>query len=300
VSTLVHSPKIDDFGEYLFAIVHGINYAAESNIVETTELALFISAHFLVTNHNMPLHSIESIKRLVIEDGRPMKRGADFLAYTLIDALVDNVMPTIDEMALRAEEIEEEVIQNPHQSTLEAILQFKRSVSRLHRVMAPQREVLNRLSRGEFRVVREQAQIFYRDIYDHVVRIEDLNQSLRDRADNAMSMYLSSLANRQNETMRVLSVVATIFLPLTLLAGIYGMNFDNMPELRVSWAYFAVLGFMAAVVLTVVYFFWAKRWFGWGRRKVIRIRPLTAEPQRLMHYVGELGRLTKKYIEYDE
>jgi magnesium transporter len=222
-----------------------------------------------------------------------MRRGADFLAHALIDALVDNVLPTIDRMSDIAEEIEEEVIHQPQQVTLEAILKLKRSTLRIHRVMAPQREVLNRLSRGEFPLIKGEAQIFYRDIYDHLVRIEDLNQNIRDMADNALSTYLSSVANHQNETMRVLSIVATIFLPLTLLAGIYGMNFEYMPELEWRWGYFAVLGIMGMVIAGVIWRFWSSRWLGWGRKKVSRVRLFSVEPDKLIGYFGHLAKLPR-------
>ena len=290
LSVAVHPPKIDDFGSYLFIMIHGIDYTAESDIVETTELALFLGLHFVISNHRVPLHSVDSVAKLVEDDGRPMMRGPDFLAHALIDALVDNVLPTVDRLSEIAEDIEEEAIRGPHQSTLEAILKFKRSTLHIHRVMAPQREIMNRLSRGEFPIIKQEAQIFYRDIYDHMVRIEDLNQTLRDRADNALATYLSSVSIQQNETMKVLSIVASIFLPLTLVAGIYGMNFDNMPELGWSWAYFGVLGFMATVVAAAMSWFWARRWITWGRRQASRVRPLAVEPRKLVGYVGHLAK----------
>jgi len=290
VSPRIHAPKIDDFGDYLFIIVHGINYTVESDIVETTELAIFLGTHFVVSNHNLPLYCTESVGRLVEDDGRPLRHGADFLAHALIDALVDNVLPTIDNMIEFADEIEEEVIRQPQQSTLEEILKLKRSTLRIHRVMAPQREVLNRLSRGEFPIVKERALIFYRDIYDHVVRIEDLNQMIRERGDSALATYLSSVANRQNEVMKVLSIVATIFLPLALLAGIFGMNFAYMPELGWRWSYFVVLGFMGAVIVGAIYWFWARGWIAARRRKVARFRPFAVERQKLVRYLGHLAK----------
>ena len=288
VSPLIHSPKIDGFGDYIFIAAHGINHVAESDIVETAELALFLGHNFVVSNHNYPLYSVEAVRSLVEDDGRPMKRGADFLAYALIDVLVDNVLPTIDKMSDIAEEIEEHVIHNPQKTILEAIMKLKRSTLRIHRVIAPQREVLNRLSRGEFPIIRAEAHVFYRDIYDHIVRIEDLNQITRDRADNALNTYLSSVANQQNQVMKVLSIVATIFLPLMLLAGIYGMNFENMPELRVSWAYFAVLGFMGIVIVSAIWWFWARRWVGWGHRKFIWTKPFVVEREKLRGYFAKL------------
>lgn len=295
VSPRVHPPKIDDFGDHIFIIIHGINHETESHIVETTELEMFLSAHYVVSNHNFPMYSVDHVKRLVEDDARPMKRGADFLAYALMDTLIDNILPTIDEMGERAEEIEEEVIRSPQQATLEAILQLKRSAVRIHRIAAPQRDVLNRLSRGEFRAIGEQARIFYRDVYDHIMRIEDLNQSVRDRASDALSTYLSSVANRQNETMRVLSIVATIFLPLMLVAGIYGMNFERMPELKWGWGYFAVIGFMATVIVSALLWFRARNWMTWGRRRVAKIRPLRVEPHKLIGYLGNMAKSPKPY-----
>jgi magnesium transporter len=294
VSANIHSPKVDDFGEYLFIIVHGINYAAESEVVETSELNVFLGANFVVSSHNLTMYSIGAVKHSVEANGRVMRQGADFLVHAMIDALIDNVMPAIDRMTEIAEEIEEQVVRNPHPSTLEAVLKLKRSAIRLHRVMAPQREVLNRISRGEFRLVSGDARIFFRDIYDHIVRIEDLNQTVRDMTDNALATYLSSVANRQNEVMKVLSIVAAIFLPLTLLAGIYGMNFENMPELRTQWGYFVVLGVIGAVILTVVLLFWLRGWINWGRRRILGIGQLVIDKSKLRGYNKSLTKGNRK------
>lgn len=290
VSPLVHSPKIDDFGDYLFIVIHGINYAVASEIVETAELAIFLGQHFVVSNHNFPLFSVDAVRQRVEDDGRPMRRGADFLVHALSDLLIDNVLPTVDKTTEIVGEIEEETIRNPQPEVLEAILKLKRSTLRIHRVMAPQREVFNRLSRGEFPLIRSETQIFYRDIYDHVVRIEDLNQTIGDRADNALATYLSSVANRQNETMRTLAIVATVFMPLTLLAGIYGMNFENMPELNWEWGYFGVLGLMITTVAITVWHFWSRGWIGWGRRQMRRVISLAVNPERLIGYVKPVTR----------
>lgn len=266
VGAQIHSPKIDDLGNYLFIIVHGISPLTETDVVETAELAIFLGTSFVVSIHRSPLCCVVDIMRLVEDDGRLMKRGADFLAHSLMDMLIDNVLPAIDRMSELSEEIEEETIREPKQAVLESILKLKRSTLRIHRVIAPQREIMNRLSRGEFPIIKEEARIFYRDIYDHLIRIEDLIQNIRDGAANALDTYMSSVANRQNETMRVLSMVATIFMPLTLIAGIYGMNFDYMPELRWSWGYFAVLGLMMAVIISALVWFWARKWINVGRR----------------------------------
>jgi magnesium transporter len=297
MSTHLHPPKVDDFGDYLFIILHGINYSVRSEIVETAELAIFLGAKFVVTSHSLPMYSVDSAARLVEEDGRPMHRGADFLVHQIVDGLIDNILPTIDAMSERAEEIEEAVIRSPQPPTLEAIIQFKRSAAQLHRVVAPQREVLNRLSRREFAMVSNEAQMFYRDIYDHVARIEDLNQSLRDRAGDALSTYLSSVANRQNEIMKLVSIVAAIFLPMMLVAGIYGMNFEHMPELEWSWAYFAVLGFMGFVIVSSVAWFWSRSWITWGRRRARLARPFIVDRAKL---VGYLSHVVPKREQFDD
>ena len=265
VEAQIHPPKIDDYGDHIFAVFHGVNHSVESDIVETAELALFIGKNFVVSNHNFPLYSVEGIRYQLVADNRLMQHGADFLAYSLIDALIDNVLPTIDRMSDITESIETDALGKPGQSTLEAILRLKRSVRKIHRTMVPQRDLLNRLSRGEFAIVKEESLVFYRDVYDHLVRIEDLNMGIRDGAENALSTYLSSVANRQNETMKVLAVAGAIFLPLTLLAGIYGMNFDYMPELHWRWAYHAVLGVIVVVTLGALTVFWRRGWFKFRR-----------------------------------
>jgi magnesium transporter len=287
VSTQIHPPKIDAFSDYIFIIVHGINHIAESEIVETAELAIYLGGHYVISAHSYPLYSVSHVQQAVEEDSRTvMGRGADFLTYNIMDTLVDNVMPTIDRMNDVAEEIEVEVIHRPQQNVLDGILKLKRSSLKVHRIMAPQREVLNRLSRGEFPIIKAEAQIFYRDIYDHVVRIEDLNQTILDRTDNAIATYLSSVANRQNETMKVLSIVATIFMPLTLLVGIYGMNFKNMPELGWQWGYFAVLGIIGLVILVLLWRFWVGGWFAWGRKRMAWIKPFIVENKKIRGFLA--------------
>jgi magnesium transporter len=288
MTTDTHPPKIDDFDDYLFLIVHGIDYQSDSDIVETAELALFIGSHYVISIHHLPFYSIQTVQAHVDESGRWMMKGADFLAHSLIDALIDNIVPTIYRMNTIADELEEAAIRSPVSATMEDILKLKRSTLHIHRVMAPQREIVNRLSRGEFPLIKEEAKIFYRDIYDHLIQIEDLNQTIRDRSDNALSIYLSAVANKQNDTMKVLAVVTTIFLPLTLLTGIYGMNFNYMPELQWRWAYFCVLAVIMLVVIVVVYRFWASKWFMWGRGKMrTRVRPFTVAPEKLTWYISK-------------
>lgn len=260
VSKDIHPPKIDDFEHYLFIIVHGINYHIESEVVETTELALFVGKNYVVTSHDIPMRSVSSTLDRVRQDGRPMRRGVDFLAHDLIDALVDNFMPTIEEMDEKSDQLEAEVLHDPKRETLMSIMQLKRSILSLTRVILPQREIMNGLSRGDYPFISERAQIYYRNIYDHLVRIEMLTLGLRDMAESVLSTYLSSVSNRMNEVMKMLTLIATIFIPLTFVAGIYGMNFANMPELEWRYGYFVILIVMAVIGISLVFYFRRRRW----------------------------------------
>jgi magnesium transporter len=260
VSKNIHPPKIDQFEDHLFIIVHGINYHIESDVVETTELALFLGKNYVVTSHDVPMKSVTSAIERLHMHGRPMRRGADMLAHDIIDALVDNIMPTIDELDQKCGDIESEVVERPRKETLNSIMQLKRSILALNRVMSPQRELVNSLARGDYPLINKRAYIYYRNIYDHLARIEMLTQGLRDLADSVLATHLSSVSNRMNEVMKVLSIVAAIFLPLTLLAGIYGMNFANMPELQWQYGYFVIWGVMVLVAISLVVFFKKRKW----------------------------------------
>jgi magnesium transporter len=260
VSKDIHPPKIDDFEEYLFIIVHGINYRLESEVVETTEVALFLGKNYVVTSHDVPMRSISSTLDRIRKDGRPMHRGVDFLAHDLVDALVDNFMPTIEEMDRKSDQLEAEVLHEPRRETLTSIMQLKRSILALTRVLLPQREIMNGLSRGDYPFISERAQIYYRNIYDHLVRIEMLTAGLRDMAESVLSTYLSSVSNRMNEVMKVLTLIATIFIPLTFVVGIYGMNFANMPELEWRYGYFVILIVLAVIGVSLAVYFKRRRW----------------------------------------
>ena len=260
ISKNMHPPKIDDFDDYLFIIVHGINYHIESEVVETTELTLVLGKNYVVTSHDVPMRSVSSMLDRVQKDERLMRRGVDFLAHDLIDALVDNIMPTIEEMDEKNDQLEAEALHEPKRETLMSIMQLKRSTLALTRVILPQREIMNGLSRGEYALISERVQIYYRNIYDHLVRIEILAQGLRDMAESVLSTYLSSVSNRMNEVMKLLTLIATIFIPLTFIAGIYGMNFLNMPELKWRYGYFSILAIMAALGISLLVYFRRKKW----------------------------------------
>lgn len=254
--------KIDDYDAYIFVIAQAIIYRAGAERLEATELDLFLGPNYVVSFHSDPLPFVDEVRRRCREDGIELTRGADFLAHALLDRLVDDYQPAVEQMDEDLARVEELVLVQPQASLLQDILILKRNVQRLRRTILPQRDVVNRIARGEFpRVVRPDSHMYFRDIYDHVVRVEQLVDSVRDLADGVLNTYLSAVNNRMNEVMKTLSIVASILLPLTFVASIYGMNFKNMPELEWQYGYFGILGAMAAIALGLVLFFRLRRWF---------------------------------------
>lgn len=259
----IDSPKIDDYHDYLFVIAQGIDYRAGSRRLETAEIDLFLGPNYVVSYHQQPLPAVEMVRSRCEKTGPLLlERGADFLAHTILDALVDDLLPAVEAMEEALERLEVKTLRDPDRRVLEEVLLLKRNAQRLRRTIIPQRDMVNRFARGEFpSLVRQETHIYFRDIYDHVVRVEEMIESLRDLADAVLSTYLSVVSNRMNEVMKVLSIVAAIFLPLTLIAGIYGTNFENMPELGWQWGYFGMLGAMAIIAAGLIFFFWRRRWF---------------------------------------
>ncbi|MBI3743457.1 MAG: magnesium/cobalt transporter CorA [Chloroflexi bacterium] len=286
LSELVHAPKVDDYDDYLFILTNGVNYRAQSHVVETNELDLFLGRNYVVSNHNFQHYSVDEVKAQVEATGGPMSKGADYLLHSLLDSLTANVIPAMDTLTDEVDALEEEIVSRPERARLDIVLSIKRSTVRIQRRIAPGREVLNRLSRGEFALVSPDAARFFRDVYDRAVWVEGVNNAISERADHTMMLYLSSFANRQNESIRLLSIVTVIFMPLMLIAAIYGMNFHNMPELKWKYGYFSMLGVMAVFALGISAIFWGKRWITWGRSGVRKMTPLTFDLDKVRG-VGE-------------
>lgn len=253
----VHVPKVDDFNDYAYLVVHGMSIKPVNGVVETVELDIFLGANFVVTLHSGPMRSIAACKEAI--DRRLALRPDMFIAE-LLDSLVAHYMDNIDQFDEELDAIEDAVFEQTNEKTLSRIFSFKRSILNIRRIIIPQREVLNRLARGDFAVIQPSSRIYFRDVYDHLVRIADLLENQRDLATGALETYLSVTSNRLNEVMRVLTVVTVILMPLTLIAGIYGMNFQHMPELGWRYGYFGVLGFMAALTVALVLYFRRRRW----------------------------------------
>jgi len=256
------TPKIDDFGQYLFIIVHAISPQQNFQILDTVELDLFVGENYVVTHtqsDRMP--PIDYIWQRIHRDERLHLNGSDFLCHAILDALVDDYMPLIDQMAEEIEELEDKVIANPNIATLQRILDLKHTIMSLRRIIGPQREIVNRLSRDDFTLIDHQSRIYFRDIYDHLVRIQDMSETIRDIVSSALDIYLNSTSLRLNEIMKALTIVSTIFLPLTFLAGVYGMNFEYMPEVSMKLAYPVLWGICMIIAVGMLAFFKRRGWF---------------------------------------
>lgn len=254
--------KVDDFISYLFIIAHAIKPAADLHELETLELNLFLGENFLVTcTTETSMTPIEKVWERVHKDFRLSNFGSDFLCHAILDALVDEYMPLIDQMDSEVEILEDSVLEKPAPETLERLLTLKHSIMELRRVISPQREMINRLTRDEYELIDPQSRFYFRDIYDHLVRIQELSDTIRDIVSGAMDIYLNSTSLRLNEVMKALTIVSTIFLPLSFIAGVFGMNFTHIPTASYPLGfYLCCAGMLVIGVFMLIYFRWRK-WF---------------------------------------
>jgi len=220
-----HLPKIDDWDEYLYVVLYGVDFDQAKLEVDSQEVDFFLGPNYLVTHHTEPVAAIERLHTICQRDARRLQRGADYLLFELADTLVADYMPCLDALDETANDLEDEVFDNPTKETLPRIFALKRAAIQLRRILSPQREVLNRLARDEYRVIDAKERVYFRGVYDHLVRLHDINEGLRDLIGGALDIYLSATSNRLNEVMRILTTVTVLFLPLTFLTGFFGMNF---------------------------------------------------------------------------
>lgn len=261
-NTLIDPPKVDDYGAYLFIIVHDVTYDDAAGRLQTRELNLFLGKNYVVTVHRSPVHAVEDVRQRAEKGALVVQRGAGFLAHALIDVVVDDFHPVVERIDEQILAIEELVIEQPRRETLEEVLRIKRNAQRLKRTILPQRDVMNKLSRGEYpHLIPGDAVMYFRDIYDHTVRVDETIETVRDLADSALNTYLSAVNNRINEVMKTLAIVTVIFLPLTLIAGIYGTNFENVPEYGLRLGYPGMLLLMLAVAGALAGWFKLRGWF---------------------------------------
>jgi magnesium transporter len=263
------APKAEAYPRYLYVIIHGIRSvkrAAARSSIALAELDIVIGPTFVVTHDP---HGLTEAVRAELERGpRLLAKGPAWLAHALLDHAVDEYLPVIDDLDTEIEGLEDEVLRcagtKAGPPVMRAILRFKRMLLDLRRVAVHQREILLRLSRGEFELIPADAMPFYRDVYDHFLRVSDLVESYRDLVTNALEAYLSVQSNRMNDIMKTLTLISTVMLPITFIAGVYGMNFEAMPELKWRWGYPTALGVMLVIVVLCLWWFWHKGWIGGG------------------------------------
>ena len=232
-----HSPKLDDWGDYLYIALNYIN--AEENgdswDTEVDELDIFLGQSYIVTHHDHPISAIDETWAACDRDPRNVQEGADHILYKITDNLVAGYMPAVEKIDEAIDQIEDQVFDRPSPRTLERLFGLKRVLVAMRRILLPQREVLNKLARDDYKVIDPKDRIFFRDIYDHLVRLHDLNESLRDLVGGVLDTYLSVVNNRMNEIMKTLTTITVLFMPLTFLTGFFGMNFfEPLGNLK-SW-----------------------------------------------------------------
>ena len=256
-----HYPKIDNFEEYLFMVIHAVNFTSHEEELSTKELNVFLGDNYVVTYHARPIKSVIQTKRKCIENpaGR-MGKGADFLAYSIIDAVADNFIPTLNAMDHKIDEVEDEIFVDAP-NVLSKIISLRNDILYLRKVIRPQRNMFNQLSKGIFPCIDKENLIYFRDIYDQLFRITEQSEGYRDMIKGILDTHLSLNSNKMNEIMKTLTIVSTIMLPLTLITGVYGMNFSYMPELQSRWGYFSVLGGMFLISLSLITFMKKRKWF---------------------------------------
>lgn len=258
-----HAPKLDDWGNYLYIVLNYLNIK-ENGLqweIETDELDIFLGANYIVSLHDSPIPAIDDAWQSCDRDPRTLQDGADHLLYKIADNVVSGYMPTVEKIDEIIDGIEDEVFDRPSPRTLERLFALKRLLQAMRRILLPQREVMNKLARDDYRVVDSKDRIFFRDIYDHLVRLHDLNESLRDLVSGALDSYLSVVNNRMNDIMKTLTIITTLFMPITFLTGFFGMNFFEPVAGLVGWTARQVFAVTVSIMLLfpVGMYLWMRR-----------------------------------------
>ncbi|MFT3892668.1 MAG: magnesium/cobalt transporter CorA [Anaerolineales bacterium] len=258
-----HVPKLDDWGNYLYIVLNYMNVAENGEYWETEvdELDIFLGQNYIVTHHDNPVKAIDETWDACDRDQRNIQDGADHLLYKITDNLVAGYMPAVEKIDAAIDEIEDQVFDRPSPRTLERLFALKRILLAMRRIILPQREVLNKLARDDYQVIDPKDRIFFRDIYDHLVRLHDLNESLRDLVSGALDTYLSVVNNRMNDIMKTLTIITTLFMPITFITGFFGMNFFEPVAHLVGWTSRQVFAGVLSIMLLfpVVMFLWMRR-----------------------------------------
>lgn len=255
-------PKIEGYDGYVYLITHGMGAGATAEESDTVELDVFLGQKFLVTYHAKPSRSVSAVVEIVRRGGDLLRRAPVLVLHAMLERQVENMEPAVEAIEERLAEIEERVFSRPSNSDLATMLALRRNILQLRRWMLKQRDVMLGLSRNEFNIVASQDAILFRDIYDHFVRFTDLLEHYREITTSIQEASLSIANARLNEHMRFLTLFTAVLMPLTVITGIYGMNFQYMPELRAWWGYPTVLAAMLVTSGAILFFFWRKGWLG--------------------------------------
>lgn len=262
-------PKIEDYDDQLLIIARMVTLKSSGNGFISEQVSLVLGRHYLLTVQEEPEYDCFGPIRERIRTGKGTirRQNADYLAYTLLDSIIDGFFPVLEEYGEQIEALENEVVENPSRQTLEKIHIIKRELLGLRRAIWPQRDAINALIRDGSDLISHDVHIYLRDCYDHAIQVLDMVETYRELAASLMDVYLSSVSNKMNEVMKLLTVISSIFIPLTFIAGIYGMNFNtekspfNMPELDWYWGYPLAMALMAVIGLGMLFLFWQRGWF---------------------------------------
>ncbi len=254
-------PKIEDFGDYLFVVLKMLYYNEKDHKINVEQLSLIVGSNYVISFQEVEGDIFDSIRERIKDKKRKIRqKGTDYLAYALMDSVVDNYFSILEIIGEKIEGIEGKIIKNPSVESLQIINNLKREIIFLRKSIWPLRELLSSLSRSESKLIKKETEVYFRDVYDHTIQVIDTVETSRDMLSGMLDIYLSSISNRMNEVMKVLTVFASIFIPLTFVAGVYGMNFDIMPELRWKYSYFILLGIMFSIGIGMFMYFKRKKW----------------------------------------
>jgi magnesium transporter len=262
IMTTAQRPKMEDLGDYVYIVLRMLSCEKNKDGTFSEQVSLILGPNFVISFQESAGGDVfDPVRdRIRTGKGRLRKLGSDYLAYALVDAIVDNYFLVLEKLGERVEVLEEDLVTDPDQETLHEMHTLKREMIYVRRSVWPLREVISGLERAESPLIKQTTGIFLRDVYDHTIQVIDTVETYRDMLSGMLDIYLSSVSNRMNQVMKVLTIIATIFIPLTFIAGVYGMNFKFMPELEWRWGYFLIVGIMLAIGLTMVVFFKRKRW----------------------------------------
>jgi magnesium transporter len=256
-------PKVEDYQDYVYVRFHaplGVDADSNPETLDLLEIDIILGQTYVVTHHAQDSKALDAVWNEVTRSGRALQKGAAWLAHAVLDRVVDDYIPLLDGMDEELDDLEREVLADTGKEVLQRVFSVKRKLQQLRRVSIHQKEVLYRLSRGEFDEIPAPLIPFFRDIYDHFVRVTDLAESYRDLIAGTFEAHLSVQSNKMNAIMKTLTLAATVFMPLTFIAGVYGMNFEHMPELKEVWGYPLALAVMLVIALAIMLFYRRKRW----------------------------------------